>query len=192
MADYRLEVYSLASKVWVKILEGSYEACVTAGNAQLSHQSPENVRIVTVADGNEVIGWKDTTIVPNLGTISTYYAQQITDGSWYDLTAGNADMMTEIGVAKDTYAKDPSKYTRVTAGEGNIVIWTSWQTGPGTDTPSTGDIPPTPEVKESEFKRLWKAYEPLWILMIAGFSSAVLGIILITWYKHGAPLPQGA
>jgi len=58
----------------------------------------------------------------------------------------------------------------------------------------TGQTVPTGpvDVKETEFKRLWKAYEPLWILMIAGFSSAVLGIILITWYKHGAPLPQGA
>jgi len=46
--------------------------------------------------------------------------------------------------------------------------------------------------KTVDLKRLWKDYELLWILLIAGFGSAVAIILLMKWHKAGAPLPQGA
>jgi len=41
--------------------------------------------------------------------------------------------------------------------------------------------------RREAIKRLWTAYEPLWVLIIGGSIAAVIGVVILKWYQ-GRPV----
>ena len=114
----------------------------------------------------------------------TYYVQELdSKGTWYDIGEAYKDLPSAQQAAWDAWQASLLQKSYQVVNDLNQVQWGPTgapNTNPATASTGTG----------LDLKRLWKDYEIIWVLMIAGFSSAVIAIVLMTWYKHGAPLPK--